>query len=264
MKRQVVLLGAVIVIVVAALGLWLALRGSDDPDGPDTPIGDTVRFDFDADLTTPASGDFSVAQATANGGEVTGGPSYPGAGQAAVFPAFAGGAAGPRAVLAVSDPAAPQTLSPGEARFRFGVDVQLDEPSEGGDFDNGNNILQRGLFGMSAQFKLQIDKGRASCRLEGDAGGVTVKSRVEIEPGTWYRLTCEREGDGALISVAAISGSGELGESVEDEESGDIGSIDPPPDTPMSIGGKLDRRQEVEDESDQFNGSLDNVFVAIG
>ncbi|MGD9961322.1 LamG domain-containing protein [Nocardioides sp.] len=259
MKRWSWVLGAVVLALAIGVGLWFASTGDDDDS-----IADTVRFDFDDSPLTSTDGskvEVSAEQVSAGGGEVTSGPSYPGAGQAAVFPEFDGDRDGARAVLAVTADD-PEALSPGEAPFRFGADVLLSEPNQGSEFDNGNNVLQRGLFGMGAQFKLQIDKGVASCRVEGDAGGVTAKSSAPIETGTWQSVTCARDGDSVRVTVSPVDG--DPGDPVTDEESGSIGAVDLPDDAPLSMGGKLDRNLSIEEESDQFNGSLDNVFVAIG
>ena len=73
-------------------------------------------------------------------------------------------------------------LEPGTARFTFGADVKLDAVNDGGDYDNGNNVVQRGRFNDTTQFKLQIDAGKASCRVAGAKGAVRTISSLPSPP----------------------------------------------------------------------------------
>jgi hypothetical protein len=287
MSRQLMSRGAVILILlVLGVGLWLWLRPNSAPDraadpapdsAPPAPLwSDVVRFDFDSNQNplTKAQGAAStrvdVDLVRSNGGDVVFGPSYDGADQALNFPGFAGFATGPRAVVAVAPRQPTDELSPGKAAFAFGADIRLVDPNEGSEFDNGNNIIQRGLFDTQAQFKLQIDKAVASCRVEGDAGSLTVKSSVKLDTGSWYGLRCERllitgqeEVELLRITVTAFSDGTVKGESVQDTKEGQIGGLVMKAGVPLSIGGKLDRFQRIEEYSDQFNGGLDNVFFAV-
>jgi hypothetical protein len=167
-------------------------------------------------------------------------------------------------VLATKD----DFLSPGASDFEFGVDFSLDEPSEGG-ADNGNNLLQRGLFRDAAQYKLQIDHGLVSCRVVGSEGEAVATSATPVTAGTWYRARCTRRGDTLKLSLAALDSSGE----VPDDEGAEGGAegggaetvartgvVTLTAETPLSIGSKVTSAGEVVPSSpDQFNGALDNV-----
>lgn len=201
----------------------------------------------------------TVRAATSAGGRVRPAPGPEGEGLAARFPAF--DPADPRtAVLTVALGGEGPGLDPGLRDFAFGVDFALDPESEGSRTDNGNNLVQRGLFVDNAQYKLQVEKGQVSCRIAGDAGEVVVKSVVPIEPGEWYRASCSRLGDIVSLELGPVGGDGR-----RVVASGATGSVRMAPDTPLVIGGKASARGEaVRGDSDQFNGRLDNVHLDVG
>jgi hypothetical protein len=191
----------------------------------------------------------------------------PGAGLAARTPGFADDASGRRAVIAVSsqdgDP-----LSPGAAAFTFGADVRLDEGDTSGPGteagDNGDNVLQRGRFADVAQYKLQLDHGRPSCRVKGTEGTVMVRG-AEVERGQWYTLACERDGDDLSLTVTHYDENGDVDSVDTTSETGPIGSVEiSRAAIPLSIGGKLANDGTLARDGDQFNGRIDNVVLSIG
>ena len=188
-------------------------------------------------------------------------------GQAVRFPSVS---ASP-AVVTVASIGGDDVFSPGDASFRFSADVQLDpeaaadDDSELAGQDNGNNVLQRGLFGDDAQYKIQVDKGRASCRLQGDVGDVLVKADVTVPPDTWTRIACTREGDQVTLTQEVLAGP-DAGQQEAWQDEATIGSITLDADAaPMTVGGKVNAKGDpVSGNSDQFNGSIDNVFYDRG
>jgi hypothetical protein len=172
----------------------------------------------------------------------------------------------PHAVVQVVDRRGDDDLNPGSRAFRFGADFVLDKVSEdagAGGRDNGDNLLQRGLFGQRAQYKVQLDHRVPSCRVKGSLGAVSVSSSVRrVRPGVWYRVRCVRVGSQLSIVLTAWSSSGQA--KTRDSATGPIGAVSPRPSVPVSIGGKLAKRGVIDDASDQFNGRIDNVTVRIG
>jgi hypothetical protein len=139
----------------------------------------------------------------------------------------------------------------------------VSEDSGPGGRDNGDNLVQRGLFDQRAQYKVQLDHRIPSCRVKGSLGAVSVSSSVRrVRPGVWYRVRCVRAGNRLSIVLTAWSSSGRT--KTRDSKTGPIGSVAPRPRVPISIGGKLAQRGVIDDASDQFNGRIDNVVVRIG
>ncbi|MGH3359760.1 MAG: hypothetical protein ACRDO7_13240 [Nocardioidaceae bacterium] len=178
------------------------------------------------------------------------------------FPAFDGSASAPAAMVRVR-PAGIDWMSPGKDAFTFGVDVKLDEVSSGSTLDNGDNVVQRGLFDDDAQFKLQLDRRVPSCLIRGDQGTVMVKGPAGLDADGWYRIQCRRQGDAVTIAVARTSADG-----TEDAETststGSIGRVEFLSDVPMSVGGKITSDGVPAAATDQFNGLLSGVFFSVG
>ena len=86
-------------------------------------------------------------------------------------------------------------LSPGGRDFAFGADVALDDVTTGTAPDNGDNLVQRGLYQSSSQYKIQVDDGRVSCRVAGVSGEIVVYAPGRLHPGDWYRIRCQRDGE---------------------------------------------------------------------
>jgi hypothetical protein len=172
----------------------------------------------------------------------------------------------PHAVIQIVDRRGADDLDPGLQPFRYGADFNLDEVSEDaepGGRDNGDNLLQRGLFYQQAQYKIQLDHGVATCRVKGSLGAVSVSSSVHPVPGTWYRVRCVRDGD--QLTIVLTRWQDGLPTSLRESASGSIGVVSPArPTVPLSVGGKLARRGVVDYASDQFNGRIDNVIFRVG
>ena len=199
---------------------------------------------------------------TSGGGRVTAdrGPD----GLVGRFPSVEGPAGSSAVVVVV--PTEPDRLSPGDADFSYGADVVLDEVSEGPG-DNGDNVLQRGLFTDAVQYKLQLDHGRPSCRLAGATGTAVVKADTSVTRGEWYRLVCRRQSDELVLEVREWGGDA-WGDSVRWSSRHPVGamSFDRPDQTvvPLSVGGKVGADGRIpEGSSDLLNGAVDNVFVDV-
>jgi hypothetical protein len=122
--------------------------------------------------------------------------------------------------------------------------------------------MQRGLGVDPAQYKLQVDHGLASCRVAGDQGAVVVKSRTPVQPGRWYDASCTRRGDQVTLRLQ------ERGTKDADAEvvraTGATGSVSSPPTVPLAVGGKASYDGDaVVRNSDQFNGAVHSVFLAV-
>ncbi|MEV6284938.1 hypothetical protein [Kribbella sp. NPDC051770] len=170
------------------------------------------------------------------------------------FPPYAGTSKGSFAALRVEPE---EWLSPGSSEFTFGADVRLDGHSSGSEIDNGDNVLQRGLFADSAQFKIQVDKHRASCVVRGTDGAVVVKSKLTLDPAKWYRLSCHRLDTTVTLTVTDLAAGTEPAAVAK---TGPIGSLDLIGSEPLAIGAKIGEDGEiVRSSTDQFNGRIDNV-----
>jgi hypothetical protein len=148
-------------------------------------------------------------------------------------------------------------LSPGLSDFTFGADIKLDARSNGTAIDNGDNVMQRGLYADAAQYKIQVDKHHASCVVRGADGAVVVKSKVLLNSSKWYRLTCHRSDKTVKLTVEDLD-SNQPPEATE--KTGPIGSLDMIGSEPLSIGAKIgDDGEIIGSSTDQFNGWLDNI-----
>ncbi|MFC4783438.1 LamG domain-containing protein [Nocardioides sp. MAHUQ-72] len=183
-------------------------------------------------------------------------------GQAVRFPAYS--AAGVKyAIIKVSNVGGYDTLRPNQADFTFGADFNLDRVSDGSSSDNGDNLVQRGLFESPSQYKIQVDHGVVTCAIRGMGGQVELKAHSPVQPGSWYRVRCTRRGDGVRLAVAPLGPDGVTDWEVV-RRSGPIGPVIGPQDTPLSIGGKLGQDGSLFPAStDQFNGRVTRVFYRI-
>ena len=168
-----------------------------------------------------------------------------GAGQAMQFPAKCKGARCPHAVL--QSPHAAE-LNPGTKGLAFGATVRLRRSQT----SKGQNVVQKGYSITGSQYKLQIDgsAGRPSCVLVDVKKDLRqVWSSVPVADGNWHTVRCQRLGVALRIMVdGAVTGLTKIpaGLSVANNH-------------PLSIGGK-----GAYADNDQFQGSLDDVFVRIG
>jgi hypothetical protein len=152
----------------------------------------------------------------------------------------------PRAVLQARSSA---DLNPGARPFSWGAMVQLSAR----DTSPGENILQKGLRARTGQFKLQVDgtAGHPSCVLTETRTERfhEVYASVSIADGMWHRLDCVRT---RVRLTLFVDGHPDSQRRI------------PPNLTivntmPLRIGGK-----SVFRSNDQFNGAVDNVYVAMG
>lgn len=250
--RRGLVIGGAAVAAVAVAGIALLARGDTEPAEA------ALSFDFEADDVGALGSDgLDVAAVTRDGGILTleSGPD----GRALRFPTYEGTDAR-RAVLTVRADDEEQ-LEPGTADFTFGADLWLDAVSEGTEFDNGNNVLQRGLFSDGAQFKLQVDRGTASCRVAGEAGEVVVTASEPLRLEQWYRVECSRTGEQVRLLLTALEGDENAVETVVE---GPTGAVLFDAATPLTLGAKTDAAGVVPASSDQFNGAMDNVEIVIG
>lgn len=277
-SRRVALAGTTLLAVLASgavAGCQDAESAPDDLDAtpsgtPDRDLSLRVpRKDAGASVNTlgNAGSNGAVIDVVAGaGGEVTASRT-PGGRSALRFPKFSDSESGPAAMVRVR-PAGSDWMNPGLDPFEFGVDVKLDADSSGTIRDNGDNVVQRGLFEDGAQFKLQIDKRVPSCVVTGDGGTVIVKERdLELSSDAWYRLTCERRAESLKLTAFELSfaqdGEATPGHPVVAEESGTIGRVEFLPTVPMSIGGKIYDGGPAP-RTDQFNGLLSGAYLSIG
>lgn len=250
---------------------------------------EVVRINFDvgtigqpAPATIPNVGvepDIAISVVTKNGGVVTIASGRTGNGRAIDTPTHDGASTGARGVIKVidSDLADGDALSPGLATFSFGADFKLDAVNSSTSYDNGNNLIQRGLAGSGHQYKLQVDNStagpKASCGLEQKVSDTEtrtafVTSTVIIDPALWYRVRCTRQDTTLKVVVTPYNPDGTAQAAVTTSKSA-IPAIDltwpvTTPTIPMSIGGKLNATGAIANQSDQFNGLIDNAVLIVG
>jgi hypothetical protein len=210
--------------------------------------GFVASYNFDSTDTDgtfdDGSGQGHLLRAATRGATL--GTTARGTGQAVVFPAPCDGSACPRLVLQTASTPA---LNPGAKPLRFGARVLLAQ----GQTSEGENVLQKGYSTTGGQYKLQVDgvKGKPSCAMSDKASTTIYKAQggTSIADGTWHTLECRRVGtslsvlvDGRLAATRTLPAA----LSVDTTQ-------------PLSIGGK-----GLAENNDQFHGTLDDVWVAIG
>lgn len=223
-----------------------------------------VLLDFDEEnpLLLQTKGKVSARSLQANGGQLVQVPSGNGT-SALKFPIYDAGKNGPRLVLVLDSAGGRDELNPAGGDFSFGADLRLNaESAEKESDDNGDNVLQRGLFSDEFQYKLQVDKRVPSCTVKSGATRMFVKLEQRFDDG-WFRVRCDYRAGTLTVSASRI-----LHDQIEDVGSASVqASIKPlqfSVKTPVTVGGKTTPEGElVFSESDQFNGDLDNVFVDI-
>ena len=201
----------------------------------------------------------TVRTVTADGGSTRHVAGPAGGGQAVRLPAYSSGTS-PKAAFSVVDTDGADDLEPGSASFVFGADFAIDQVSTGSSQDDGNNLVQRGLYNDAAQMKIQVDGARPSCRLKGSSGEVHMKSPVVVTPGTWYRTTCARAGSTLTFRLVRLSDRATWTRTVTRS----LGTFSYATSTPFSSGGKLaSPTRFTGGSSDQFNGVVDRVFLDV-
>lgn len=168
-----------------------------------------------------------------------------------------GGAA--RAYLATTKTSDLAGLTPRWRDFAFSARFNLDQTSSGSASDNGDNLIQRGLWNTTGQYKIELDRSRVTCRVKGAAGAVQVTNPKVIQRGQWHTARCERSG--GKITVVVTSPNGER---VKASRTGKIGDVAFPQHIKLSAGGKVGGDgKPLASASDQFNGAIDNIHVRV-
>ena len=170
-------------------------------------------------------------------------------------------------------------LAPREKNLKFGADIKFNSPLPGRRAgDDGNNVIQRGRA-SNDQYKIQVDRQsdnvthKASCvlREEGFPNNFTsVVNDTSLLASSWYRLLCTRTTVGGVDFVTL---------SVENLTAGtppntksatgtratflDYATATTAKPFPIAIGAKVDAAGVIDPNSDQFNGRIDNAYVAI-
>lgn len=221
---------------------------------------DDLRIDFDEpfgqEVAARGAAGALATMVTDGGGRAEQVTSRPGEGRALRLPER--GSASQVVVLSVRNGGGADLLAPGERNFGFGVDVLVDAGSDA----DGENVVQRGLADDTGQYKIELDRGRFACTVRGDEGRLTARvSDVDVEPGVWYRVSCERVGDAVRLTVDQPAG----GPTLTAADEGPLGTVrTADPGTPLSVGGKLTPVGEVAAwQPDQLNGVVDNVWLRI-
>jgi hypothetical protein len=232
----------------ALFAVTLAVAGSAvGPSGQAAAAtGDAVRYTFDgpAPLADVSGHGHHLSPVSRHGGAFS--TVAHGAGSALAFPPPCDAEPCPRIALR-----APSTtgLNPGRLPLRYGAAVRLsaDETT------TGENVLQKGYSAVGSQYKLQIDgaAGRPSCVLVGDRRPVIhlAASEIGVADDRWHTLECRRAGPRLTILVDGVPRGATTvpaGLSVRNH-------------LPFSVGGKGSFA-----DNDQFQGMLDEVWVAIG
>lgn len=263
--------GLMLVLLLVATGCTAGTPTSSAGPPSDPPATELVHLDFEdraapvgAIVPSVANGgraDVSSEVSTYSGGRIV--REYgQGSGYAIRFPEYAGVLGAPAAVLLIRARGTADPLSPGDRDFMFGADVLLDAESSGAASDNGDNVVQRGLYDDGIQYKLQIDHAVPSCRMAGTKGSAYVEAAAPIGRDEWHRLTCERSGDVVSLTVESLEAEGGLVEYAH--VTAKLGAIDVSAKVPFSVGGKVaaDGRV-VSSATDQFNGAIDNVMYEL-
>ncbi len=221
---------------------------------PGTRVSGASQFAITGDSAA------SVGVATVSGGsaKLVAGPGgdLPSAVQ---FPSYVASGTYPRAVLRLT-PSSGAAFTPGNSDFTYGAVVRLDARSSGRSNDNGDNVLQRGLYNEPSMFKLELDAARPACTVRGSAGLVVLRSTT-ITRGVWYRVTCSRTSGVVSIAVARVGASSASTARIATTRP--TGNLSFTSSRPASVGGKLTARGAVATSaSDQFNGAIAQVWVS--
>lgn len=173
----------------------------------------------------------------------------------------------PLAVVRVKNTTQEDALAIGTRDFSWSADFRLDRQL-GADAEDGDNLVQRGLWGDAAQWKLSVDGRRAQCQL-GFGSRHLATPTVWIPDDGWYRATCSRRASGTgtarlTLLVRRWDGS-QFAWAAQASSGGNAwGSLDFARWTPVSIGGKLTDGWTIHPRPDQFNGQIDRVRLWVG
>lgn len=205
--------------------------------------GSLVQFDGEAAQAV------EVRVLTVGAGQLVTTEGRSGQGAAVRFPKKGGDATAIAVVPKGSD-----VLSPGKRRFTFGADFKAD----GYWGRDGSNLVQRGLFTDSSQYKIELDGGRPTCSIKGSAGEVTVRSSQLVQRDEWYSVGCARYEDSVALTLTRLRDSKEW-MSVVSGKTGDV--VADTPTEPFSVGAKVWPEPGLSKDPDQFYGVVDNVYL---
>jgi len=264
----------------AALVVFALASGTHSPAEASTDVELSLTFDASnldlqaIDLSNSGTAAMTTSVVSLNGGQVLPVPSRTAEGVAARFPAFDATRSGARAVIRIMNAGSEDVLDPGSRTITWSADFMVDAISvskTSGSTDNGNNVLQRGLAGSGHQFKLQVDGKdgkRPGCRVETAVGSLLVVVPVTVVSSTWYRASCERDGDILTGTVSRLDNDGNVLQTWSRTATytgatplGDLTFNNPT--LPTSIGGKLRDDGTARVAGDQFNGVIDNVVIDL-
>jgi hypothetical protein len=246
-------------------------RAGVNPSARPAPAGSVLDLDFEQSYVAPGAVVASAENgtpvpvrttiSTSAGGRIT---RTEGADSSSAlrFPRYTARTT-PAAVLLLWETDGEDRLSPGDRSFSFGADFSLDAVSSGSPADNGDNLVQRGLSTDAVQYKIQIDRGIASCRIAGTAGEAVLEAKAEVLRGTWYRVECRRRGSSLTLVLEQLGRSGP-GSRAKVTATAPTGTVEVAAAVPLAIGGKVAADGTVTASStDQFNGVIDNVRFAL-
>lgn len=260
---------------VGVLLAVVALAGCEVADQPAAPLPSAravtaaepgpLDMDFDdvvaeygtiiARVGNGGTAPMRTSVATSNGGRVRLARGEPGA--AARFPDFTGADDAPAAALLVRPSGAKDALEPRRRDFAFGARFWLDPEHGGAGNDDGNNLMQRGLFEDDSQYKIQVDRGVPSCRIVGDDGEAMVELEEPVATEQWLGIECHRRGDQVDLILTDVAGTTLDAAAVEQA----TGSVTFESGTVLAVGAKVGAGGTIPVRStDQFNGAIDGVF----
>jgi len=205
----------------------------------------------------------TIHVATAGGGRLTWAQGRT-RGMAVRTPSYAPDGAVPAAALVVwpgpGSPGAPDPLDPGADPVEISVDLRADPAAAGRPGDDGDNLVQRGRFGETAQIKIQLDHDVPSCRMAGSLGAVVVTADRPVTPDRWYRLSCLRSGAAVRLRLVDLEGDAPPQDWVVARDPGTIALAG----VPLSIAAKVGESGRIDPDSvDQFHGTIDRVVVDV-
>ncbi|MFI7597298.1 LamG-like jellyroll fold domain-containing protein [Actinoplanes sp. NPDC049681] len=234
------------ILAATAVAATVAVSSQLHAEATTTGFAEVVRYTFDEPagpgFLDLAGGDQPLKPVSSKGGALT--TITRADGTALMFPPPCEQEPCPRVALRAKSAA---DLNPGRRPIRFGATVLLaaDQTTK------GENVVQKGYSAGGSQYKLQIDgkAGKPSCAMVDAKGTVHIaRSSITVADNTWHTLECRRKGtwlairiDGRRRGSATIPAGLSVSNSI-----------------PLSVGGKGAFR-----DNDQFQGALDDVWVAI-
>lgn len=142
------------------------------------------------------------------------------------------------------------SLDPGRRTFAVAVVFRIPQGSRPFAGTDTPNIVQKGLFRSTGQWKLQLsphDGGQVQCRVKGsDAAVMLTSSRGGVgRDGAWHTAACARFDDRVVLVVDGVVTTRWV-------HVGKVRSA-----SPMTVGNRA-----LNASSDQFRGVIDTIAVA--